>query len=165
MALHLTFIGPAPRYLIAELLGDGDKKSKQAEAWAFLVSLNNALRARLHIHHWLYTLQVVPCTMHRGGCILQNGSPLSSFRAGHLTKYRSNLQYTFKLELQLIKQRLLFLKALPFISERWDHLSIDQKACLLRDTDLEQCAGSPESVKEYLSKQLRFFMKRKLIWK
>ena len=97
IASHLTFVGPAPRYLVAELLGDGDNKAKQAESWQFLAKLNEALKGRLGVAHWLYTLQVVPCTMHRAGCILQGGSPLLSFRSGRVSKYRSNLEFTLKL--------------------------------------------------------------------
>ena len=59
-----------------------------------------------------------------------------------------------------MKHRLALLQSVPFINENWSTFTVDQIAFLLRDADIDKCTDQ-----EYLMRQVRFFRKRKLLWR
>ena len=61
LAKKYTFVGPAPRYLTAELLGGVGKRSLQVRSFTVLRGLRDAVEEKFKVQHWLYSLQVNPC--------------------------------------------------------------------------------------------------------
>ena len=56
-----TFIGPAPRYLFAGLLGNAASTKCQRPVLGVLRNSQREVAQKFGVRHWLYNLQICPC--------------------------------------------------------------------------------------------------------
>ena len=103
-----TFIGPAPRYLLAELKGGVTVKSLYKSTWDSLRVLQAAVVETFGVSHAMYNLQINPCdfchfaTLMRPDLEQRVVDPTGFARAGVVSPTRQALMNTARVERQLI---------------------------------------------------------------
>ncbi len=145
VVLRYTFIGPAPRFMHAELLGDVKSVMHRGMVLRLLQELQQHVKMQFQIDHWIYALQVNPCdfchfagAMHR---IQHRDTHDFRFhsRGKGMTAIRQQLLTTLKLENSQIRVNLFLLAPLEngmrHFADKWEELTMSQRVWMCRCID------------------------------
>ena len=144
-----TFVGPAPRYMIAELMGNVKDGTFYLKAPSSLNLVREAILQQFGVDHTSYAVQVNPCdlchfcTLMRPDKLLGDANmaadPSTYGRAGSISLSRLSLLNLARVEEENIKMRLFHLAPLApeahqmrHFSERWANYSVEQRAWIAR---------------------------------
>ena len=146
-----TFIGSAPRYLCAELLGDINERRYYRRSLEFLRQVRDAVENKFRVSHTVYTIQISPCDLSHFSTLIRpdddesrdgfKTDPCFFARAGNLSVQRVQLLNEASLEERIIRSSLkvfapLEESGLQHFRERWTQLSLPERVWLARFTDV-----------------------------
>ena len=138
LARKYTFVGPAPRFLTAELLGGCGVRKLQVQSLEFLRTLRDAVSKKFQVQHWLYSLQVNPCDFCHFASALQDkdaGHSFCNHARSHGCTSMHSLRWTMlKQEDELVKCKLSRLHG-TFLAQAWHTLSLTERVYLARNID------------------------------
>jgi hypothetical protein len=148
VALHYSFIGPAPRFMHAELMGNVKSSMYKDMVLHLLQELQQHVKMQFRVDHWLYSLQVNPCDFcHFAGALHQiKHKEIHDFsfhaRGTGMSAIRQQLLTTLKLENSQIRINLFLLAPLEdgmrHFADKWEQLTVSQRVWLCRCIDPSQ---------------------------
>ena len=136
LAKSYTFVGPAPRYMTAELLGGCGSRQLQVQSLKFLRRLRDAVAEKFKAHHWLYSLQVNPCDFCHFASALVGKAGDHSFEKhfrGDLQTPSQCIRWTLlSREDEIVKFRLSRLRETMYARD-WHNLKLTDRVFLARN--------------------------------
>ena len=138
-----SFIGPAPRYLLATLKGDVGDKLLYKSTLEALQKLQSLVQQAFGVSHAMYSLQINPCDLCHFVTLMRPDKPdrvvepAGFARAGSISSSRLSLLNSALIESKLIKANLQIFAPLSRVgmqhfSERWFTYDVFQRAWLAR---------------------------------
>jgi hypothetical protein len=147
---EFTFIGPAPRYFLAECRGNVKDSNLYKDTRRLLTIVDRSIAEKFGVQHSLYGVQINPCDLCHFCTMMRPdrqkdetfhpSNPAMSVRGGAISAARMQLLSIFDLEERIGKHNLAdfapsTIDGMLHFSAKWADLDVGQRSWLSRFAD------------------------------